>query len=177
MDIVIGSQTNPIATTHLVGALNELHPEGTFYTAYPILATLEGEVTIDAVLVSPRFGLVVFQVPSIDINDEKFYETVREDQTNIYFVVTQKLREHKGLRSGRKLEVEPIVVSYIPGPLPAIQDDDEEPVTLVNNETIHTFFADIPHFDEQYYRPLNAALQRVATIKPAKKRITVKKEK
>jgi superfamily I DNA and RNA helicase len=45
----------------LAGELGRLDVSGTVYLGYPVLATADDRVEIDALLVSPRHGLLAFQ--------------------------------------------------------------------------------------------------------------------
>jgi hypothetical protein len=93
MEFVIGSKADPVATDSLITRLCRLSIDGMLYTACPDLASTDGEITIDALLVSRRHVAVVFHFPDVSLSDQGFWKQVEEAQNSIYFAVTQKLIE------------------------------------------------------------------------------------
>ena len=63
INTVWGSTDKPVASKQLAQILSaEADIEGTLYIGYPIIGTPEGSFPIDALLVSPTKGLVLFSV-------------------------------------------------------------------------------------------------------------------
>src|SRR5690606_23621538 len=62
MDVVRGVIEKPVSTEALVESLEMLGIEGSLYLGYPLLQTPDSTSSLDAILVSPAFGLVVFDV-------------------------------------------------------------------------------------------------------------------
>lgn len=113
MELVIGSEANPVASDSLIARLCWLSIDGMLYTACPDLASAD-DVKIDALLVSRRHVALVFHFPDVSLSDQGFWKQVEEAQDSIYFAVTQKLSGNKDLRKGRDLAIRPTVASYLP---------------------------------------------------------------
>lgn len=63
IDTVWGSTDKPVSSKRLAEALSaEADLTGTLYIGYPIIGTPDGSFPIDALLVSPSKGLVLFNV-------------------------------------------------------------------------------------------------------------------
>ena len=63
INTVWGSTDKPVSSKRLAELLStEAGLEGTLYIGYPIIGTPEGSFPIDALLVSPTKGLVLFSV-------------------------------------------------------------------------------------------------------------------
>src|ERR1035441_5719643 len=63
INTVWGSTDKPVSSKRLAEILSEeADLEGTLYIGYPIIGTPEGSFPIDALLVSPTKGLVLFSV-------------------------------------------------------------------------------------------------------------------
>jgi superfamily I DNA and RNA helicase len=168
LDIIYGSsQHNPALMNGMAKAVNEAGIKGTFYIGYPVMASSDSSVTIDALLVSQTPGFIAFHIAEPDQN-------YREIQDRLYYVLEANLGRHDSLRSGRKLGVPINIISVFPdGQAPA----DGTPQYRV--ATPATLVQDLdgldPVSDNTLFRNLSAAIQRVTTIKPLKKRATVAK--
>lgn len=176
LDIVRGKNTNPIATEELVKILKKHADAGyeeTLYLGYP-LASFESIVTIDALFISERYGLVAFIFPElgkhVELND------IIEKQGELYFQLTNALTQYLNLRKGRSLAFHPNVISIIPN-YENIQIDEIEPGYVLSTfeELPGTINTKASEFDGAYYRALVESLQKVSSIKPRKKRKNVKK--
>jgi len=63
MDLVIGNRTNPAAVDHLIGELKSIQlTDASLYVGYPILATADQSITMDAILTCVEHGIVVFDL-------------------------------------------------------------------------------------------------------------------
>ena len=173
MDIVVGEKTNPIATDQLIEELIKLDLDGTLYVGYPVLATADETICIDALLLSERHGLIVFHFPKNDPSDIQFWSAIERDQDDIFVAITQKLMVHRSLRKGRDPAITPTILCYISFGLDIPEDSQ---VDLVVANSLDSKLSSLPRIQGEYYRPLVAALQRVSTIKPIKKRISVNKK-
>ena len=61
VDIVIGTKTNTAAADALIEQVKAMvEPEATLYLGYPVVSTATDSTTIDAMLTSPRHGVVIF---------------------------------------------------------------------------------------------------------------------
>lgn len=80
INIVWGSTDKPVSSKRLAELLSsKTDLDGTLYIGYPIIGTPEGPFPIDALLVSPTKGLVLFSVVEgknlpdyAEVQDESF---------------------------------------------------------------------------------------------------------
>lgn len=174
MDTVIGTVTNPIAIAELSQNLKRLHLDGTLYVGYPVLVSADETITVDAMLVSEKCGLVVFHFPKNRPQDEKFWSEIEQTQDDLYVAIRQKLIGHRALRKGRELAIDPVIIlCYLsPGRKPPI----DKAIKVVDEGTLSQTLTSLPPTPDEYFRPLVSALQRVSTIKPAKRRNSVRTE-
>jgi superfamily I DNA and RNA helicase len=172
LEKVYGSTKKQAVLRPLIERLDELNLSGTFYIGYPILASAEEPITLDALLLTSEHGLIVFILSEAQANDAQadgpFWEGVRDAQDKLYFAVEANLKRHPSLRDKRGLGIEIKVMTIFPEEMVPPQGFEETHVAGPETfkETIRTF----PALPENFARALNAALQRVTTIKPIKKR-------
>ena len=174
LEVIYGENSGSVAAAELQRVLRQMELGGTLYLGYPVLATADEKVFVDALLVTSAHGLIAFDFSSAvpPHPDEEELGVLADRQGQMYASLYNKLNTYKELRKGRSLALEihvltvnpnleevivgPDVVACAPGDLPDV----------------------IPKFrgiDEALLRPLNAAVQRVSTLRPAKKREGVKK--
>lgn len=168
-EVVYGSsQRNPNVLKGIAEVIRQAQIKGTFYIGYPVMASSDSSLTVDALLVSQTPGLVAFHLVEQDQN-------YREYQDRLYYVLEANLGRHESLRSGRKLGVPINVVSIFPeGEVPADTDAHYPAASISTLMEVLRNAQGIT--DETIYRKLSAAIQRVTTIKPTKKRSNVVKD-
>lgn len=168
IDIVRGAIKNQIASNDLIEAINIIQKqyEGTLFLAYPLSATADSIVIIDALLVTREIGFVAF------IFDNE--ENPQEQQDSLYYQITNTLNNYETLRKGRKLAVDPYVITYcIEGDLPESSND----YIFTSKEELSGTMSSISNeFAAEYYERLIEALQKISTMKPKKQRRNVIKE-
>lgn len=170
LEIVRGCITNTIAIEQLISILKSTDTEGTFYAGYPIIASADSSHTIEALLVSSNYGLVVFNFPNRSLE----LSCINDLQDKLFFLLEGNLNKHEELRRGRHLAVTPNVISFFP-------TNDDVPVSnehykYCSNQNLIQILSIGMRIDDDYWRPLCAAIQRITTMKPHKKRENVKKE-
>lgn len=173
LDVTYGQTKNPVITNRLVDALETLDLEGTLEFGYPIFATADDSITADAMLVTLQHGLVALifaePVPN-DSQDEEAWRSLESTQDRLFVTVENNLRQHDALRSGRQLAIQVQTVTLV-------DDADQTPNwvqgTYADVSTIVNTIRELPAMDGRYFRPLQAAIQRVTTIKPPKRRSRV----
>lgn len=170
LDFVLGEKTNLIASNKLINVLTRTKVRGTFYFGYPIIASFDQPLLIDALLTTIEYGVVIFDLKGY--SDDFSVEKINERQDDLYAALYQRLLSYKPLRSGRNLGVEIKVVTLLP--VQSNLADDRIIATAPDNllEVLKTFTP----ITEKYLKFLNAAIQRVTTIKPTHKRLSVKKD-
>jgi len=109
-DVVWGSTKKPVSSQRLAGLIEENFNEpGVLYVGYPVLAGADGVSSVDALWISPRRGVVLFQL--IESADTNGFEAEQDDYAN---KLDTRLRPHTDLMRGRTLLAEPIVVTFAP---------------------------------------------------------------
>jgi superfamily I DNA and RNA helicase len=169
LQVVYGQTKNKIVADKLVGALEPLGLEGTLYIGYPVLASADEPVSIDALLVSREHSLVAFifeaSVPAS--SDLQAWARLRNEQDRVYFAITTHLSRHDSLRKGRQLGFEVNTVTLVPiAPTPDLSRD----IYITDAQGLVPTLTGFPGLPTEYEKPLNAALQRVSTLRPPKKR-------
>ena len=173
LEITHGQTHNPIVATRLVQVLSDLDLDGSLYIGYPVVATAEESVTVDALLVTEQHGLVafIFDEHDPDLTTDEELWTTREDRQDYLFVaVENSLRRHSTLRRRRGLAIEVQTIMIVTDASPVPEHIEGE---YSQTETVPLLLAQFPPLDFSYFRPLQAALQRVTTIKPPKRRARV----
>lgn len=166
MDIIVGEKRNPNATNILITSFEEIQIEGTLYIGYPILSSVEDVYPIDALLVSVEHGLVVF-----DLNDDM--NGLEDRQSDFYAALQRKLLGYKALREGRGLLVDTPIVTFSTQPMNRPQENPT--LIIATPQTLKSTLEKFKKLDKDVYKTLNAAIERVTTIKPVKKRSSVSK--
>ena len=60
LEITRGRAKNPVVAEELIDVLRPLTLDGSLYVGFPILATTDVPITVDALLVTKQHGLVAF---------------------------------------------------------------------------------------------------------------------
>jgi superfamily I DNA and RNA helicase len=169
LDIVQGTSRNSAAARALADRLKGVASSGTMYLGYPVLATADERVEIDALLVTPEHGLCAFLFAD-GIPDAGTWPRVVSAQDRLFAVLDSYLRRHEALRRGRQLVVTPATATIFSD---AVEPPAEADGYYGDMTGAVEFVRGLPHISEETERNLQAALQRVSTIKPAKKRVGV----
>ncbi|WP_151083870.1 DEAD/DEAH box helicase [Nocardioides cynanchi] len=172
LHVIQGASRNYGAAQALASALSAVIAEGTVYVGYPVLATADDRVEIDALLVSPQCGLIAFLLSPGQPQSAEDWAQLVEAQDRLYTVLEGSLRRHESLRRGRRLGVEPSTVTILPSAADAPADAEGVYLTL---DEVPEWISGLDGLDGELERSLQAALQRVTTIKPPKKRSNVVK--
>jgi len=171
LEVVRGESRNRLAAEALAEKLRTVVDEGTVYLAYPVLATADERVDVDALLVSREHGLVAFLLPTEIPQTPEDWVQIVADQDRLYAVIEGHLRRHESLRSGRRLALTPNTATIFPAPVSGAPDGAEGFYGALDD--VPGFVRRLPPITAEIERALQAALQRVSTIKPAKKRTGV----
>ncbi len=167
LEVIHGSsQHNPAVLNGITQALRQAQIKGTFYIGYPVMASSDSSLTVDALLVSKTPGFVAFHLVEQD-------QDYQEYQDRLYYILEANLKRHDSLRSGRDLGVQINIVSIFPeGDVPAA--DKRYPAAAISTLALVLQNAEgVP--DDTFYKKLSAAIQRVTAIKSTKKRAKVAK--
>ncbi len=173
LEIVYGSSRDRIQAQALAERLAPVIENGTVYLGYPVLATADERVEVDALLVSQDHGLVAFLIADVPPTNADEWEATVAAQDRLYAVLESNLGRHDTLRRGRRLAFDPYtatVFAAAPGEAPG--DVEGFYGTL---EAVPAWVGTLPPIDQEVERAIQAALQRVTTIKPAKRRAAVER--
>lgn len=172
LEVVYGESRNRAIAQAFAAQLQPVVEEGTIYLGYPVLATADERVDVDALLVSQSHGLVAFLLAdSLPSSEEEWSEAIAE-QDRLFAILESHLSRHEALRAGRRVAIRPETATvFADTPSGAAPSDAEG--FYGSMEAVRDWVETLPPIGEQLEKNLQAALQRVTTIKPAKKRIAV----
>jgi superfamily I DNA and RNA helicase len=169
LDIITGQRRNVFATQNLVKALEAAGLTGTLYIGYPILSSADGTKIVESLLTCEEHGVVAFDV--VDSTSLPLDE-IEERQNDLFAAVYQKLMSFKPLRAGRELKVKVNVVTLAPSVAGSIGSAD---LLICPPQAILQTLGGLPNIAVDDLKLVNAAIQRVGTIKPANRRQNVTK--
>ncbi|WP_205878791.1 DEAD/DEAH box helicase [Mycobacterium camsae] len=172
LEVVHGPSGNIEAAHELADLLDRELDEGTIYLGYPVLATADDRVEIDALLVSEERGLIAYRfADSIPTTDDDWMRLGAE-QDRIFNALESHLSRYDTLRRGRKFAIGIVTVTVFAAPVgnPPVPTE----AAFRSFEELPAFIGEQQGLDADLYRSLQAALQRVSTIRPAKRRAEVK---
>lgn len=173
-DIVRGLIAKPQQTKTLIDNISayfkDTEDNGTLYLGYPLTASADNKVTIDALLLSEQRGMIAF------IFEKHGYsiEQLKDEQDALYYHLDFYLKKYNSLRNGRKTVVSPVVITLT---VNDISDSDNADYIFSIPENICKSIEALDQFDSKYYKSLCEALQKVTNIRPRKKRSNITKER
>ena len=172
-----GRAKNQLVANEIRSLLLEMDLTGSLYIGYPVLATADESVTVDALLVTLQHGLVAFLFEDIAPDGEAHAETWQRReglQNQLFVAVENNLRRHESLRTGRRLALDIQAVMVVPNGEIAPNGLEGEYCDISAVPSLLDKFAPI---NEDLFKPLQAALQRVSTIKASKRRSNISSAK
>ena len=175
LEVVFGESRDRNIAQALVNQLKPVVEEGTVYLGYPVLATADERVEVDALLVCRTHGLIAFLLAdSVPMCDEEWIEIIAE-QDRLFAILESHLSRHEGLRKGRRVAIRPETATVFAN-TPPTEAPVESEGFYGSIEKVRDWVKDLPAISAEIETNLQAALQRVTTIKPAKKRSAVTKD-
>lgn len=163
INTVWGSTDKPVASKRLAQILSaEADLDGTLYIGYPIIGTPEGSFPIDALLVSPTKGLVLFSVV-----EGKALPDYAEVQDEGFNKMQAKLLQHQTLIRKRKLLVDIHTVTFAPA-IQQLEPDDEHP--LCNADNLVSAIEELDDFDPDVFQALVSVIQAISTLRRGRKK-------
>src|SRR5260370_41195348 len=101
--VVYGQTKKKLIADKLVGVVEPLGLHGTLYIGYPVIASADEPITVDALLVSREFGLIAFAFETSlpGINEGEKWKALKDEQDRVYFALRTHLAKYKSLRKGR----------------------------------------------------------------------------
>ena len=170
INTVWGSTKKPISSKQLAEALSsEQDLDGTLYIGYPIIGTPEGSFAIDALLVSPQKGLVLFNL--IEGREVGEYG---DDQDEAFNKIQAKLLQHRALIRKRKLRVDIHTVTFAPAVLNLEPHAEEDYLQLCNLQNLIATIDALDNKDDDIFEPLVAVIQAISTLRHGRRRRNIK---
>jgi superfamily I DNA and RNA helicase len=174
LDIVFGKRSDPRAVDALVEALRDQNWEGTLYVGYPVFAGEETSSVTDALLTAREHGIVIFDMSSqefIDLPPGEIDAAIQQRQRELRRKLNARLVAYEELcgADGITLAFPINVVTFLSQPVPQVDLH-----SLASPGNLLDKIRALPALDDQYYRPLNAAIQKTAALKPKKRRLNVR---
>jgi superfamily I DNA and RNA helicase len=165
IDTVWGSTDKPVASKRLAQILSaEADLEGTLYIGYPIIGTPEGSFPIDALLLSPVKGLILFNV--VEGRHFTDYASAQDEGFN---KMQAKLRQHTNLIRKRKLLVDIHTVTFAPA-IPQLEPDQEHPLCNSDNLVSSIEKLLLEDFEQEIFPALVSVIQAISTLRRGRKK-------
>ena len=173
MDITRGINKKPIATEALLQCIERIKGiDGEVFTGYPLIATPDGKYSIDATLVSPSKGVVLFDL--IEGTDVGEYAERQDDLAN---KIEAKLKLHRELVQGRKLLFPLSIISFAPG-VSKIEAVAKDGYPIVNEQDISATLKEInwSHGNDELYRMTLSAIESLSSIRKSRSKREIQQE-
>jgi superfamily I DNA and RNA helicase len=171
VSITRGTNAKPASSRALASFFaDHTHHEGQLFIGYPIIGTADGRHAIDALLVSPSRGIVVFDL--VEGTDPGDYRFRQDDAAN---KVDARLRLHPQLMHRRDLLVDVHTVSFAPA-IPDIEALGDTSIT--NLKTLDSTLLELrwPRKDSQLYRTALSVIESISSIRQSKARRDIAKD-
>lgn len=173
ISIIRGTNDKPVSSQALVTFFSKGSGyRGHLFIGYPIIGTSEGRHPIDALLVSPDKGIVVFDlVEGPELDD---YGARQDDSAN---KLEAKLKTHRELMHRRDLIIQIHTISFAPG----MSDTGQHAEAGYPLATRTTLAEKLDEFDwpggeEHSYEAVLSAIQSISTIRKSRTKRIVKSE-
>ena len=167
VSIIRGTNDKPAASSELESAMAACGGlSGQLFIGYPIVSTPEGRHRIDALLVSPELGLVVFDL--VEGAGLDGYQARQDDSANR---LEARLKTHRELTRGRNLAIPIHALSFAPSRhVPEVETDDGY---LISNgaglpRALRSLKWDRP--DRHAYKAALSAIENISSIRKSRKR-------
>ena len=166
--IITGTNNKPISSDALKNFFkNHEMLDGYLYIGYPIIGTVEGAYSIDALWISPVRGMVVFNL--IEGKSIDGYQEIQDDCAN---KIEAKLIGYRQLMQKRKLCVNINVVTFAPALLRNISCDEDavDYPLCINDAELDTYIKSLTWENREYYEKIVSVLQAVSMIRKGRKK-------
>ena len=170
---VIGQKINEQAIDSLIDVIDqEAGGEDVLYIGYPVAATVDAPITVPALLISIELGLICFDVvPSAKATD---VDVLKARQRSIVLALKAKFLQHPGLSKDYDLAFKVNIVTYA---LASDQSDELIANRVFDATSLPEALKQCEPFPADRLKSLNAAIERVANIRPKSRRAQVTLEK
>ncbi|HDZ9270598.1 MULTISPECIES: DEAD/DEAH box helicase [Vibrio] len=171
---ILGTPAEQTTVGQIIDSImrKDLGIDGQYYRGFPILASSDGPISLDALLCSKQYGVAIIHTVEGRVLDEDFADHVDE----VHLKLCSKLSELKELTRARSLAVPVISVTFAPSvpehEYAEIAEDiglcrtEDDLLAAIKSETLP---------DASMYEPTLSRLQSLSSLKSRKKRTYVKK--
>ena len=172
MIVVRGGTDKPVSSQRLADYFEtRTDIEGYLYLGYPIIGTKEGGYKIDALLLSDKYGAIIFSLVEGAYNAGIEVANIQDEN---YTKLKSKLLEDNDLINKRELAVELNVATFAPAWTGHSDINSDYPI-LVCESDLAEFLNSKNWDDNQAYQKLVSVIQSITTIRNRNKRGYVKK--
>ncbi|AOS84128.1 helicase [Chlorobaculum limnaeum] len=169
INTVWGSTVKPVSSKQLALTISSEHElEGTLYIGYPIIGTPDGSFPIDALLVSPQKGLILFNL--IEGREIGEYANGQDEAFN---KMQAKLLQHQTLIRKRKLRVNIHTVTFAPA-VANLESYSTEDYPLCNTHNLIATINTLDDQDDDIFVRLVAVIQAISTLRRGRRRRDIK---
>lgn len=172
LSVTKGINDKPVATNYLINYFKDLNNiQGQLYTGYPLIATPEGKLAVDATLLSPNKGLVLF-----DIVEGKELGDYSDRQDDIANKLEAKLKLHRDLLQGRKLLIDIHIVTFAPA-VSSLKELQVEGYPLANENDLKQVLAELTWegSSQELYLKTLSAIENLSSIRKSRAKREVNK--
>ena len=171
IEIVQGTSNKPASSGELVRLLRDRTDlSGRLFVGYPIIGTSTGPYLVDALLISPEMGIVVFDlIEGHEIGD---FELRQDDSAN---KLEARLKAHPELMERRKLRIPIHTISFGTAWSHAGKFDALYPVVNLNTTVQQLKVFNWPESDKPTFEAALSVLQSVSTIRKTRIRRSLKR--
>ena len=170
--IVRGTNNKPVASQAL-SQFFATHDDyaGHLFIGYPIIGTAEGRYPIDAILISPEMGILIFDLVEGPVAGG--YGLRQDDSAN---KLEARLKTHRELMNRRDLRIDIHTVSLAPG-VKDTSKHEEADYPLANLDTLKAQLDefDWPSADHGVYEAALSAIQSISTIRKSRTKRVVQR--
>ncbi|EGT4141235.1 DEAD/DEAH box helicase [Clostridium perfringens] len=171
LKVVRGASEKTAYTEKLIDLLEKNDIEGIFYSGYPIIGSLVDKIKIDGMLLSPDYGVVIF-----NINQGSMFEDKVELHDLIYNNLEARLKKYPELSKRRKLQVLINILEFAPAWNDKIVNQDLD-FDVCNEKNLIKKLDEFKWSSPEYYDKLVESIQLISQLKKRGKRNYVKNEK
>lgn len=165
INTVWGSTDKPVSSKQLATRLaSEEGLEGTLYIGYPIIGTPEGSFPIDALLVSPTKGLVLFNL--VEGRTLGNHEAAQDQAFN---KMQAKLRQHESLIRRRELLVKIHTVTFAPA-APQVDQITTADYPVCGMDSLLETLGEMEIGDATVFPALVAVIQAISALRRGRKK-------
>lgn len=170
--VVHGEALNPQVAEQVADVVQDLPLDGVFYIGYPVLTSAEEQIDVEGLLLTEQHGLLALTLEAEPpaTTDQATWDRLADRQDRLAYALESNLGRYDSLRERRKLAIAVNTAMVFPVH-PQVPDGLDGNYTGLAE--LGALIQSLEPIADHYRAALRAALQRVSTIKPAKKRASV----